>query len=125
MLTPADMKRRRRYVVAMDTTPVARRGEALHEIWWRGRQWAVTSYGIECLDGTHSFEAKRLAEGLHGSGPVEASWCVHMAESGWVDVDDFATAWLVALSLHGVRVPARKVRRMITYLPAYDPLKPP
>jgi hypothetical protein len=79
----------------MDTTSVACRGEALREIWWRGRQWAVTSYGIECLDGTYSFEAKRLAEGLHSSGPVEASWCVSMAEKGWVDVDDFATAWLV------------------------------
>jgi hypothetical protein len=40
------------YVVEMDTTSVACRGEALREIWWRGRQWAVTSYGIECLDGT-------------------------------------------------------------------------
>lgn len=123
MLTSTDLmamqprKRRRRYVVEMDTTPVACRGEALHEIWWRGRQWAVTSYGVECLDGSYSFEATRLAEGLHGSGPVEASWCVHMAENGWVDVDDFATAWLVALSLHGARVPAGKVRRMITYLP--------
>lgn len=109
----------------MDTTSVACRGEALREIWWRGRQWAVTSYGIECLDGTYSFEAKQLAEGLHGSGPVEASWCVGMAEKGWVDVDDFATAWLVALSLHGVRVPAGEVRRMITYLPVHDPRQPP
>jgi hypothetical protein len=116
--------RQRRHVVAIDTTPVACRGEALHEIWWRGRQWAVTSYGVECLDGTYSFETKRLADGLHGSGPVDASWCVQMAEKGWVNVDDFATAWLVALSLHGVRVPPRKVRRMITHLPVNEPPQP-
>lgn len=49
--------------VEMDTTPVACLGEELDEIWWRGRQWAVTSFGVECLDGTYAFEAKRLAEG--------------------------------------------------------------
>jgi hypothetical protein len=26
--------------------PVRVRGEQLSEIWWRGRQWAVTQYGI-------------------------------------------------------------------------------
>lgn len=105
--------------VEMDTTPVACLGEELDEIWWRGRQWAVTSFGVECLDGTYAFEAKRLAEGCSKGDSPQASWIVHMAEKSWVDLDDFATAWLVALSLHGVHVASETVRRVIAEQPLY------
>jgi hypothetical protein len=70
--------------------------EALHPMLWRGRQWAVTEYGIECLGGTYCIEAKRLVEDIQDWG-----WPAHMAEKDWVDRDEFATAWLVALALHG------------------------
>ena len=83
--------------IELSSAPVKVRGEALDEIWWRGKQWAVTSYGIECLDGTYFFTADRLLEDL----PSGRSWAEHMAEKIWVDVDEFVTAWLVALVLHG------------------------
>ena len=41
----------------MDNTPVPIRGDALPPLLWRGRQWAVTDYGIEALDGTYSLKA--------------------------------------------------------------------
>lgn len=82
--------------VVMDATPVECRGEALDPIWWRGRQWAVTEHGLESLDGLYAIAKQRLREGIEGHG-----WVQHMAEKGWVDRDDFATAWLVGLVLHG------------------------
>ena len=35
--------------IAINTEPVANRAEPLHEIWWQGRQWAVTAYVLEAL----------------------------------------------------------------------------
>jgi hypothetical protein len=82
--------------IQWDNTPVTLRSEALHSMWWRGRQWAVTAYGIEALDGTYTIEARRLTDDLASHG-----WTSHMAEKTWVDIPDFMTAWLVALALHG------------------------
>jgi hypothetical protein len=89
-------------------------GEPLHSIWWRGRQWAVTEYGIEALDGTYSFEAKRLTEDI-------ATWGrpAHMAEKDWVDIEDFSTAWLVALALH--RRVGRAIRKALARMPIAEP----
>jgi hypothetical protein len=35
-------------VIKHDEAEIKVSGEDLHEIWWQGRQWAVTAYGIEC-----------------------------------------------------------------------------
>lgn len=72
--------------------PVELCGEALSEpVVWVGRQWAVTTYGIECRDGRYTIKASQLWSGGDG-------WNigVHMAEKEWVDVPDFLTALLVA-----------------------------
>ena len=79
-----------------DSTPVQNRGDPLGAIWWRGRQWAVTSDGIEALDGCYYIAANRLLEDC----PIYG-WPPHMADKNWVDVPDFITAWLVAIALHG------------------------
>lgn len=89
-------KTRDDHPVAIDSTPVKVRGEALAPIWWRGRQWAVTEFGLECLDGTYPIEKSRLREGLE-----KHCWPEHMTEKNWVNADDFITAWLVALAMHG------------------------
>ena len=101
----------------IDVTPVHGRGTALHPIWWRGRQWAVTTYGVEALDGTYAIEAKRLTEGLGAIAP--RMWlCEQVAREEWADVDDLATAWLVAMTLHGIRTgAARTIRGAIARLP--------
>jgi hypothetical protein len=80
-------------------------GECLHPVIWQGRQWAVTTYGVECRDGCYAFEAGRLCED-HADG---YSWIKHMAEKEWVDMADFATAFFVAVALHGVKLTRKEI----------------
>lgn len=82
-------------MIVIDKTPVEISSE-LHPIIWRGRQWAVTEYGIESLDGHYYIEPERLEERIH-DGTLD--WPQHMAEKSWVDVDDFCTAFMVALAV--------------------------
>ncbi len=46
-------------------------GEPLHPILWHGRQWAVTTFGIEARDGTYAISKDRLDDPY---------WPTHMAE---------------------------------------------
>jgi hypothetical protein len=85
-------------MIATDKDPVTVRGEPLGEIWWQGRQWAVTAYGLECRDGTYVIDKKRLLE------DADYGLVRHVGTKSWVDVDDFATAYLVAVALHGFRL---------------------
>jgi hypothetical protein len=93
---PPPPPRRGAKPIAIANNDVKVRGEELHPIWWRGARWAVTAYGIECLDGTYAIERNRLLEDL-----PDFSWPQHMAGKIWVDIDEFATAWLIGLLLHG------------------------
>lgn len=86
--------------IAIDRTEVRRLGEELHPVLWRGRQWAVTEYGIEALSGRYAIDKARIAEDVDTRG-----WPLHMGHKAWVDVDEFCTAWLVAIALFNVRVP--------------------
>lgn len=82
---------------AADAGSIEVRGDKLSEIWWRGSQWAVTRYGLERLDGGYFIEAERLAEG----GATAHGWISHMAGKSTTDLDDFMTAYSVALVMHG------------------------
>jgi hypothetical protein len=88
--------------IATSCEPVPLRGEELAEIWWRGKQWAVTAVGIECLDGCYFIDKKRLLEQID-----EYPWPLHMVEKPWVDIDDFTTAWMVGILLHGYGAKAK------------------
>jgi hypothetical protein len=94
------LSRREDQPIELDSTPVWNRGgEDLSEIWWRGAQWAVTSWGICCLDGTYWIDAKDLMNmnlATHWGG-----WPEHIGRKGWPDTEEFCTAWLVAIALHG------------------------
>lgn len=48
--------------IPQGTAVIRVRGEALHPVLWRGKQWAVTEYGVEALDGTYAIEKARLGE---------------------------------------------------------------
>ena len=65
-------------------------GEPLHPILWHGRQWAVTTFGIEARDGTYA-----IARTIH-----DPYWPTHMAEKEWCDVDDFAEALRIGRGEH-------------------------
>lgn len=81
--------------IEQDKTPVKCLGESLDVIWWRGRQWAVTAYGIEALDGRYAIAADQIGQ---------TDWPQHVTSKEWVDIEDFLTAWLVGIALHGVRL---------------------
>lgn len=87
--------RRKLNGILHDTTAVKSRGDALGKVWWQGRQWAVTSDGIEARNGLYHIAADRVLEDVDVH-----TWVDHMAAKTWVDLEDFATAWLVAVALH-------------------------
>jgi hypothetical protein len=64
-------------------------GQALSPTLWQGRQWSVTTYGIECRDGKYAIDAKNFV-----SKPLNAkhTWSMHMREKNWVDMEDFNNA---------------------------------
>jgi hypothetical protein len=95
---PGERKKRRAKV----------RGTNLHKVLWTGREWAVTAYGIEARDGRYAIDKRYLAE-QHGSW----SWPMHMAEKGWVDLEDFIEAWLVALEKHRAEMAPEDIARAI------------
>jgi hypothetical protein len=67
------------------------RGGRLSKIFWQGRQWAVTAYGVECRDGSYAIETVRLWEDEDRYG-----WVRHMGDKEWVDLPDFAEALRIA-----------------------------
>ena len=71
------------------------RGERLSRIIWRGEQWAVTTFGVECRDGSYTISKQRLWE-----NEAAYSWVSHMAVKGWVDLLDFAEALRIARHVH-------------------------
>lgn len=84
-------------MIEHDRDSVRLQGDALSEVWWQGRQWAVTAYGLECRDGTYYIEKQRLMKDIH----KQYGWIGHMADKNWIDLEDFTTGYLIALALHG------------------------
>lgn len=81
-------------------------GEKLDEVVWANNQWAVTTFGLEALDGRYSIRKSNLADDITGN-PLW-SWPEHMAAKGWSDVPQFNTAWLIALLVHSAHIPRVK-----------------
>jgi hypothetical protein len=81
----------------MTTNPVMLDGEV--EL-YRNRQWVVSNKGITSITGVNGsyeywIEKERLKE----------DWLEHMGGKGWVDVEAFIEAYLVACVAHGVKIP--------------------
>jgi hypothetical protein len=86
------------------TNHVARQGgNRLSKIYWQGRQWAATKYGVECRDGSYAIERTRLWEEEDQYG-----WILHMAEKDWVELEDFAEALRVARMFNALKFPWRR-----------------
>jgi hypothetical protein len=72
--------------------PVHCRGEEISiPIYWQGRQWAVTAFGLECRDGTYVIAKDRIWENEERYG-----WVMHMSAKDWPDLPDFAEALRIA-----------------------------
>lgn len=80
-----------------NTDPVRRRGERLHRILWQGRQWSVTTFGVEARDGTYPVAKDRLWD---NEDTRDGGWICHMGEKSWVDIFDFAEALRIARHIH-------------------------
>jgi hypothetical protein len=61
-------------------------------VFWMGAQWAVTSYGIEALNGKYHIPREDLRM---------IDWPAHMAVKNWVWEDDFKKAYEFALKHFG------------------------
>jgi hypothetical protein len=85
-------KRRGDRPIELDTNLVNVRADKLGQIWWRGKQWAVTSDGIEALDGSYYIESKRLLETMTDT---YGGWLEHIGSKMWVDTEKFATGLLL------------------------------
>ena len=86
--------------IAPTARPITLRGEPLSEPrLWTGRQWAVTSYGIEALDGTYAIAADQIRNGNgtpRTKGTMGRGWICHLIGKDWVDMSDFIVALLFA-----------------------------
>jgi hypothetical protein len=93
--------------------PVARKGRRSRlskPIYWEGRQWAVTRYGIERLDGTYPIDKNQVFKaGLTPGAPMHGL-VAHMAQKQGVDVADFACALEYAMNIWREGTRARKAR---------------
>jgi hypothetical protein len=67
---------------------------------FQNHQWAVTDYGIECVNHTYPIEARRLLT-RRGVGQGKFyDWPLHMAQKSWVDIEAFIEVFRTALELH-------------------------
>jgi hypothetical protein len=64
------------------------------------RQWAVTGYGLECVEPGSRYEAEGSRMNEMRPGTDLYDWPVHMAEKEWVDLEAFIEAFEQALRLY-------------------------
>ena len=69
--------------------------QRLHPIIHRGVQWAVTTYGVEALNGTYAIPKDRL---------TEPDWEEHMHRKTWVNKADFSTVLALARAKYSAGV---------------------
>lgn len=71
-------------------------GEPLDSVLWQGKQWAVTTYGLECRDGCYHVESHYLWDCVPKKDASEEDafiyWWQHISGKNWVDKDDIDAA---------------------------------
>ncbi len=68
-------------------------------VYWRGRQWAVTRYGVECLTQFYAIRKDALFRSGDPLSEEPSGWIAHMAQKRWVDILDFQDALAHAVRL--------------------------
>lgn len=62
-------------------------------VYWQGRQWAVTAYGVEALDGRYQIARSDLDD-----EPARKRLLDQMRDHYWVHLDDLRAALEVSAS---------------------------
>lgn len=65
------------------------------DVYWQGKQWVASRFGVEKRDGSYYIEADLLYK---DNRAYELGWMNHMRQKQWCDLDDFATALLMSLA---------------------------
>lgn len=93
-----------------------RKRNDLSPVLWEGRQWAVTTYGLETISEPYHYYLTPLSLNDKRTTPRGEVFDnpLHMVEKEWLDVEDYLTAWLAALALHGQQSDQETVRLTIT-----------
>ena len=79
-------------------------------VYWRGRQWAVTGYGIECLTEDYALSRNLLWSKGDPLRRDNLGWLVHLSRKKWVDLADFEEAIRFAVKLWSGPQPAKETR---------------
>ena len=93
---------------------VHNQGEKLDCVLWQGKQWSVTTYGLECRDGTYHVAAKDLwdlapklsSEKTKTRRCVFVHWFQHLSRKVWCnedDIDHALQAFLLLFDKNGKR----------------------
>jgi hypothetical protein len=93
--------------------------ETPRKVYWAGRQWCVTDYGLETIrEHEYYVEAARLADRTDGDDPAkppQIETIRHIAEKNWVDIEDLFAAYVIAAHVHGVTVPEGSLLRTMRH----------
>lgn len=89
-------------------------------VYWAGRQWCVTSFGLETIiDHQYDVGAAYLGNLTKDDEPM-AEQLRHIGSShSWVDIEDLSTAFAVALAIHDGKynpLPAGAYLNAVAYL---------
>ena len=72
-------------------------------VFWSGRQWAVTSYGLEVVGKPYHYcipKAELCLLAFDNSGLLQ--WPEHMFRKRWCDTYDFGRAFCEAVTVHAL-----------------------
>lgn len=79
------------------------------KIYWQGKQWCVTDYGIETVEQDRYYiEAERLGDLTEGRDRDQHPGAERLRHTGgktWVDIEELAAAFAVALQVHAGKFP--------------------
>jgi hypothetical protein len=78
------------------------------KVYWAGRQWCVTDFGLETVDPDEYYVEKNELGGFTDGEPegrIILERVRHIAEKTWVDIEDLLAAFSVAAHVHNVDVP--------------------
>lgn len=96
-----------------DTTPA-------RKVYWAGRQWCVTDYGLETIvPDRYYIEGRSLGGVTDRSDPAlppMAERVRHVCEKTWVDVEDLFAAFAVAVDFHKVDLPKGALAEAIKHV---------